>query len=66
MRVISGILKGKIIDNPKLLNTRPLRDFVKENIFNIIQHSKLFKFNLENKNFRFIFWNGFVWNRVYI
>ena len=50
MRVISGILKGKIIDNPKLLNTRPLRDFVKENIFNIIQHSKLFKFNLENKN----------------
>ncbi|MGA0213834.1 MAG: RsmD family RNA methyltransferase, partial [Pelagibacteraceae bacterium] len=35
MRIISGFLKGKKIDFLKSSVTRPLRDFVKENIFNI-------------------------------
>jgi len=50
VRIISGHLKGKLIENPRLANTRPLRDFVKENIFNLILHSKLVNMDLENKN----------------
>ena len=42
MRIISGFLKGKSIDFIKNLNTRPLKDSVKENIFNILKHSNLF------------------------
>ena len=40
MRVISGIYKGKKILLPKDNKTRPLRDLVKESIFNLIAHSK--------------------------
>ena len=50
MRVVSGFLKGKKIDFLKSATTRPLRDFVKENIFNIIKHSNLFNVKLENAN----------------
>ena len=50
MRVISGFLKGKKIDFIKSKTTRPLRDFIKENIFNIIKHSNLTKVKLENAN----------------
>jgi len=50
MRVVSGFLKGKKIDFLKSTTTRPLRDFVKENIFNILEHSKLIKISLENSN----------------
>ena len=50
MRIISGFLKGKKIDYLKSATTRPLRDFVKENIFNIIKHSNLTKLKLENTN----------------
>ena len=50
MRVISGFLKGKKIDYFRSENTRPLRDFVKENIFNIINHSNLINVNLEHSN----------------
>ena len=39
MRIISGYLKGKKIDVPKDDLTRPLKDMVKESIFNIIEHS---------------------------
>jgi len=39
MRIISGYLKGKKIDLPKDNLTRPLKDLVKESIFNIIEHS---------------------------
>ena len=39
MRIISGYLKGKKINLPKDEKTRPLRDMVKESIFNIIDHS---------------------------
>ena len=39
MRIISGNLKGKKIFLPKDKNTRPLRDLVKESIFNLVKHS---------------------------
>lgn len=39
MRVIAGDLKGKKINLPKDNLTRPLKDLVKESIFNIIEHS---------------------------
>jgi 16S rRNA (guanine966-N2)-methyltransferase len=48
MRIISGFLKGKKIDFLKTETTRPLRDFIKENIFNIIAHSNLINVKLEN------------------
>ena len=40
MRIIAGYLKGKKILPPKDKNTRPLRNLVKESLFNIIEHSK--------------------------
>lgn len=48
MRVISGFLKGKIINYLKNSNTRPLRDSVRENIFNILKHSRLMKTKIIN------------------
>ena len=47
MRVISGFLKGKLLSFTKSNITRPLKDSVKENIFNIIIHSKFI--NIEIK-----------------
>ncbi len=50
MRIISGKFKGrkilKSIDN----STRPLKDMVKESMFNIIEHSKLINLELKNTN----------------
>ena len=40
MRIISGDFKGKKILLPVDKSTRPLRDLVKESIFNLISHSK--------------------------
>tara|TARA_B100001175_G_C19382790_1_gene577412 strand:- start:165 stop:725 length:561 start_codon:yes stop_codon:yes gene_type:complete len=48
MRIISGVLKGKKILEPKDGKTRPLKDLTKESIFNIIHHSNKFKFNIQN------------------
>ena len=39
MRIISGKLKGRQIQFLKSKITRPLKDVVKENIFNILKHS---------------------------
>ena len=50
MRIVSGFLKGKKINFLKSATTRPLRDYVKENIFNIINHSNLINVTLENAN----------------
>ena len=47
MRVVSGFLKGKKISYLKNINTRPLKDSVKENIFNILKHSKSSYSNIE-------------------
>ncbi len=48
MRIVSGVLKGRKIKFLKNLNTRPLKDNVKESIFNILRHSK--SINIENSN----------------
>ena len=48
MRIISGLLKGKALNFLKNSTTRPLKDAVKENIFNILIHSNLIKINLAN------------------
>ena len=50
MRIISGDLKGKTIAFLKSSVTRPLKDSVKENIFNILKHSNLLTINLKNSN----------------
>ncbi len=42
MRIISGYLKGKSLDYLKSSVTRPLKDLVKESIFNVLTHSNLF------------------------
>ena len=41
MRIISGIHKGRKILEPTDNLTRPLRDLVRESIFNILEHSSL-------------------------
>lgn len=41
MRIIGGFLKGQSISHFKSLITRPLKDSVRENIFNILAHSHL-------------------------
>ena len=48
MRIVSGYLKGKKIYLSKDKITRPLKDIVKESIFNIINHSKDYKIQIEN------------------
>lgn len=50
MRIISGELKGRSIKFLKNSNTRPLKDTVKENIFNILKHSNLINIDLQNSN----------------
>ena len=50
MRIISGKLKGKAIAFIKSSTTRPLKDSVKESIFNIIAHSNLLNINLKKSN----------------
>ena len=50
MRIITGKLKGKSIDYIKNDVTRPLRDAVKESIFNIIKHSNKIQVKIENSN----------------
>ena len=48
MRVISGKFKGKKLLLPKDKNTRPLKDLVKESIFNLLEHSNKININLKN------------------
>ena len=48
MRIISGNFKGKKLFLPKDKNTRPLKDIVKESIFNLINHSSKINLNIEN------------------
>ena len=50
MRIISGLLKGRSINFLKNLNTRPLKDSVKENIFNILYHSNLSKIKISGSS----------------
>ena len=50
MRIISGNLKGKKLLTPLDKSTRPLKDMVRESIFNILAHSN--KLSTEIKNSR--------------
>ena len=48
MRIIGGSLKSRSINFVKSLNTRPLKDKVRESIFNILKHSNYIKTKIEN------------------
>ena len=48
MRIIGGNLKGKKILDPIDKSTRPLKDMVRESIFNILDHSYNEFVNLKN------------------
>ena len=48
MRVISGDLKGKKLLIPLDKSTRPLKDLVRESIFNILDHSPKVSVGLKN------------------
>ena len=48
MRIISGKLKGRQIRFLKSKITRPLKDIVKENIFNILKHSSKIEVQVNN------------------
>lgn len=50
MRIIGGKLRGKKLFFLKNKITRPLRDFVKESVFNIIQHSSKINFSIKDSN----------------
>ena len=47
MRIISGNFKNKNFF-PKNLKTRPLKDSVRENLFNILEHSNDFEIKIKN------------------
>ncbi len=48
MRIIGGSLKGKKLLIPLDKSTRPLRDMVRESIFNILDHSSKVSKNINN------------------
>ncbi len=48
MRIISGKFKGTKLFIPLNKETRPLKDIVKESIFNTLLHRKKFSFKFEN------------------
>ena len=50
MRIIAGKFKGKKLIEPSDKKTRPLKDLVKESLFNVIKHSNKFSIDLENSN----------------
>ena len=50
MRIIAGKNKGKKIKIPNDNKTRPLRDLVKESIFNLIEHSNKLNVQILNCN----------------
>ena len=50
MRIIGGKFKGKKLILPYNKKTRPLKDVVKESIFNLIVHSRLINIDIENSN----------------
>ena len=50
MRIIAGKLKGSILYLNKDKKTRPLKDLVRESIFNLITHSNKIAFQLEKSN----------------
>ena len=47
MRIISGKFKGKKLLLPVDKTTRPIKDLVKESIFNLIEHSNKINIDIE-------------------
>ena len=50
MRIIGGYFKGRKILEPLDKSTRPLKDMVRESIFNILEHSEDQFINFDNAN----------------
>ncbi len=50
MRIVAGKFKGITLYEPKDKKTRPLKDMVKESIFNFLNHSNKISFQLEKAN----------------
>ena len=50
MRIIAGNFKGKKIFFPEDKKTRPLRDMVKESIFNLIENSNKYDLQINKSN----------------
>ena len=50
MRIISGKFKGTTLYGPTNNKVRPLKDMVKESIFNFLTHSNKISFQLERSN----------------
>ncbi len=50
MRIITGRFKGIPIFGPKDKKIRPLKDMVRESIFNFLTHSNKISFRIENTN----------------
>ena len=50
MRIIAGNFKGKKIFFPEDKKTRPLRDMVKESIFNLIENSNKYDLRIDKSN----------------
>ena len=48
MRIIGGTFKGRKLFLPNDKKTRPLKDLVKESIFNLIEHSNKINIKIEN------------------
>ena len=50
MRIIAGKLKGTSLHLPQNKTTRPLKDRVRESIFNLLTHSNKMSFQFEKSN----------------
>ena len=50
MRIIGGKFRNKKINFTKNIKTRPLKDSVRENIFNILIHSNIVDIDFESSN----------------
>ena len=50
MRIIAGKFRGSTLDMPKGKNTRPLKDLVRESIFNLLTHSNKISFQFKQSN----------------
>ena len=50
MRIIAGKFKGIVLYGPKDKKIRPLKDMVRENIFNFLTHSNKISFQLKKSN----------------
>ena len=50
MRIIAGKMKGSTLYLSKNRSTRPLKDIVRESIFNLLKHSNKISFKFEESN----------------